>query len=287
MSDETGSISPLTSHVSRLTFPSRIVCLTAESTEIVYALGAGDRVVGVSGFSVFPEEARAKPRIGGYTGIRAERVLSLSPDLVLAHSDLQADVTAELVKEGATVFHLNQRSLSGILDAILLIGRVIGKAEAAERLRGEMEREILKYRERPPVRRPRVYFEEWNDPLICGIGWVSDLIEAAGGEDLFRERAASRAASGRVVEPEEVVERDPEIIFASWCGKRVSFDRLRARPGWEKIRAVREGNLVEIKAPYILQPGPSVLRGLRRMHEAIRGYTENRVSSIGGRKPVR
>ncbi|HET6371327.1 MAG TPA: ABC transporter substrate-binding protein, partial [Nitrospiria bacterium] len=161
--------------------------------------------------------------------------------------------------------------------------RVIGEADAAERLRGEMEREILQYRQSPPVRRPRVYFEEWGDPLICGIGWVSDLIEAAGGEDLFRERAASPAASGRVVDPEEVVEKDPEIIFASWCGKRVSFDRLRARPGWEGIGAVREGNLVEIKAPYILQPGPSILRGLRRMHEVIGEYAKEQCSGIEGR----
>lgn len=266
------------------TFPSRIVCLTAESTEIVYALGAGDRVVGVSGFSVFPEEARQKPRIGGYTGIRPERVLALSPDLILAYSDLQADTTAELARAGATVLHLNQRSLAQIFEAILLIGRVIGEAEAAEGLCAEINQEIDACRADSPVRKPRVYFEEWDDPLICGIGWVSDLIEVAGGEDLFREKAASPAAKGRMIDPEEVIKRDPEMLFASWCGKRVSVERIRTRPGWNRISAVREGRIVEIKSPYILQPGPSVMRGLRQMHAAIREYTLAPVVSLGERE---
>lgn len=257
-------------------FPRRIACLTAESTEIVYALGAGDRVVGVSGFSVFPAEARKKTRIGGYTGIQAERVMALSPDLVLAYSDLQAEVSGDLVRAGATVLHLNQRSLAGILEAVVLIGRLIGCAAAAERLRSEMEEELARYRNDSPSVRPRVYFEEWDDPLICGIGWVSELIEAAGGVDLFSEKAQAPAARGRILDPEEVVRRDPQIIFASWCGKRVSFHRMAARSGWETISAFRYGRRVEIKAPYILPPGPSVLRGLRQMHQVIRAFSLDR-----------
>jgi len=258
--------------------PGRIVCLTAESTEIVFRLGAGDRIVGVSGFALFPSEARRKPRVGGYTGIRAERVLALRPDLVLAYSDLQADVTHDLIRAGATVLHLNQRSVAQILDAILLIGRLIGEPEAAERLCLQMAAEL---EDRPTgIRRPRVYFEEWDQPLICGIGWVSDLIEAAGGTDIFRERAESSRAEERRVNPTEVVERDPEIVFASWCGKRVSAERIRSRPGWDQITGIQENRVVEIRAPHILQPGPSILHGFRQMRETIRAYRETTISRV-------
>lgn len=251
--------------------PRRIVCLTAESTDILYALGAGDRVVGVSGYTVTPPEARRKPKVGAYTTINIERVSSLRPDLVVAYSDLQADVTAAMARQGMTVLHLNQRSIAGMLDAIELLGGVIGDPRAAEALIDRIQREcdaVVRAAESLP-RRPRVYFEEWDEPLITGIGWVSELMALAGGEDVFADRSRFGTAQERIVSADEVRARNPDIVFASWCGKKVRPERIAARPGWDTIPAVRDHQIHEIKSAHILQPGPAVLVGLRQMARVI------------------
>lgn len=257
-----------------VTIPRRIVCLSAETTEIAFALGAGDRVVGVSGYGLRPAEARQRPKVAAFTTARLDRILALRPDLVLAFSDLQADLVRELVRAGLTVLVTNQRSLAETWDTIRLIGQALGCAEAAEGLASELEGEVQRIRQEaarrprlggPLARRPRVYFEEWDNPLISGIRWVAELIEAAGGEEIFPELREAARAPERVVEPGEVVRRDPEVIVASWCGKKANLARIRARPGWEAISAVRQGRVYEIKSADILQPGPSLLHGLRQL----------------------
>jgi iron complex transport system substrate-binding protein len=252
-------------------FPARVVCLTAETVEIAYLVGAGDRVVGVPGTVRQPPEARAKPKVGGFTTFKLDKILELQPDLVLAFSDLQADVVRDLVRAGATVLCTNQRSLDDILRSILLIGGALGREADARVAVQDMEDELRQIREFSSVwpDRPRVYFEEWHDPLIAGIGWVSEIIEVAGGRDVFAELRAEGRASGRVVPADEVIRRNPEIILASWCGKKVDCDSIRARPGWEAIAAVRAGRIYEIDGGSILSPGPSVLTGLRQVHEII------------------
>jgi iron complex transport system substrate-binding protein len=258
----------------RVAYPQRIVCLTAETTEIAFALGAGERVVGVPGTARRPPAARERPRIGGFTTFRLDRILALRPDLVLAFSDLQAEIVGELVRAGVPVLALNQRSLGEIFQAIVLIGGVLGREAAARDLVTEMQEEIRQVREFSAgwPHRPRVYFEEWGEPPIAGIRWVSELIEVAGGTDIFPELRDRRDARGRVVDPAEVVRRDPEIIVASWCGKPTDLEALRRRPGWDRITAVRTGRLYELPSSDILSPGPSVLRGLRALHEVVQAW---------------
>jgi len=255
-------------------FPRRIVCLTAETAEIAYLVGAGDRVVGVPGTARRPEAVRDKARVGGFTTFRVDRILALEPDLVLAFSDLQRDVVGELIGAGAAVLCTNQRSVDGILRAILMIGGALGCEAAARELVADMRDEIKQVREYSSVwpDRPRVYFEEWMDPLIAGIGWVSELIEIAGGRDVFAELRGRGEARGRVVSAEEVVRRDPEIILASWCGKPVDAAAIAARPGWSGVAAVRAGRIHELAGEDVLSPGPSVLHGLRRIHEIIQEF---------------
>ncbi len=262
--------------------PRRIVCLTAETAEILYALGVGDRVVGVSSQAVRPAEVRTKPRIGGYTAVDLEKVVDLKPDLVLAYSDLQAPVVSDLVRRGLTVLVLNQRSLREIFEAVLLIGRIVGQGAQAMTLIGRLEGSVARIREQAVAfpRRPRVYFEEWDNPLICGIRWVSELIEAAGGEDIFADRAGEGSASRRVVAPEEVQIRNPEVILASWCGKKVRPERIVGRDGWHEIQAVRSGRIHEVRAEDILQPGPSVLRGLDQIHRILADWAD-RADGVG------
>jgi iron complex transport system substrate-binding protein len=252
-------------------FPQRVVCLTSESTEIAHLLGAGDRVVGVPGTAHRPPEAREKPKVGAFTTFRLDRILALEPDLVLAFSDLQADVVRDLIRSGVTVLATNQRSFDDVLRAIVLIGGALGVPDAAAALVEDMRDELRQIREFASVwpDRPRVYFEEWHDPLISGIRWVSEVVELAGGRDVFAELRGQPAASGRVVEPAEVIRRDPEIILASWCGKPVDVDAIRAREGWQGVAAVREGRVYEIDGDDILSPGPSLMMGLRRVHEII------------------
>jgi iron complex transport system substrate-binding protein len=255
-------------------FPRRIVCLSAETAEIAYLVGAGDRVVGVPGTARRPEAVRDKARVGGFTTFRVDRILALEPDLVLAFSDLQRDVVGELIGAGAAVLCTNQRSVDGILRAILLIGGALGCEAAARELVADMRDEIKQVREYSSVwpDRPRVYFEEWMDPLIAGIGWVSELIEIAGGRDVFAELRGRGQARDRVVSAEEVVRRDPEIILASWCGKPVDAAAIAARPGWSGVAAVRAGRIHELAGEDVLSPGPSVLHGLRRIHEIIQEF---------------
>jgi iron complex transport system substrate-binding protein len=247
------------------------VCLTAETAEIAHLVGAGDRVVGVPGTARRPDEVRDKPRVGGFTTFRLDRILALRPDLVLAFSDLQADVARDLIRAGVPVLCTNQRSIDDIFRTVLLIGGALGCERAAHDLVRDLRDEIRQIREFSSVwpARPRVYFEEWMDPLIAGIRWVSEAIEIAGGRDVFSELRDEPAAKGRVVDPAEVVGRDPEIILASWCGKPVDAGAIAARPGWDAITAVRRGQIHELDGGDVLSPGPSLMVGLRRIHEII------------------
>ncbi len=242
-------------------YPRRIVCLTEETTETLYRIGAGDLVVGISGYTVRPKEARGKPRISTFLEADFEKILDLKPDLVLGFSDLQADLARELAKRGVPVMIFNQRSLAEILQAVRVIGALAGRAEPADMLARELEANLeriaTKARELP--RRPRVFFEEWPDPLISGIRWVSELVEVAGGEDVCAQSRASQAAQGRIYDPREVARRDPEVVVASWCGKKVKREVIVARPGWTSVRAVRDDQIYEIRSALILQPGPAAL----------------------------
>jgi len=252
-------------------FPQRIVCLSSEHVEICYALGAGERVVGVPGTAQRPPEAREKPKVGGFTSFRSDRIAALEPDLVLAFSDLQADISAELIRAGLPVFCSNPRSMEEILATILMVGGLLGLEKPARDLVQDMRDEIRQVREFSSVwpDRPRVYFEEWHDPLIAGIRWVSEVIELAGGRDIFSDLRDKPSAKERVVEPAEVVRRDPQIILASWCGKPVDLEAIARRPGWEGVSAVKRGRIHEVDGADILSPGPSVLAGLRLIHEII------------------
>jgi len=255
--------------------PQRIVCLTAETTEIAFAVGAGDRVVGVSGYAVRPPEARKKPKVAAFQTAHVERILALKPDLVLGFSDLQAGIAAELIRAGVNVLITNQRTLAETYGAIALVGAVVGEPEhgreLAARTRAVIDMIAGEMRDGP---RPRVYFEEWDDPLISGIAWVSELVEVAGGEDIFPELRAQQRAPDRVVTSEAVISRDPEVIVASWCGKKARLEKIAARPGWANVSAVRSGRLFEIKAPDILQPGPSLVHGTRQLAKIVSAWRE-------------
>jgi iron complex transport system substrate-binding protein len=255
-------------------FPRRIVCLTADTAEIAHLVGAGDRVVGVPGTARRPEAVRDTARVGGFTTFRLDKILALEPDLVLGFSDLQKDIVRDLIAAGVAVLCTNQRSLDDVLRAILVIGGALGCAERARALVQDMSDEIRQIREYSSVwpDRPRIYFEEWPEPLITGIRWVSEAIEIAGGRDVFAELRAQPAASGRVVAGEEVVRRDPQIILASWCGKPVDRAAIAARPGWQSISAVKHGQIHELEGGDILSPGPSLLVGLRQIHEVVQGF---------------
>jgi len=256
-------------------FPRRIICLTEETTETLYLLGEQDRIVGVSGYTVRPPEARQKPRVSAFINAKFDKILALEPDLVFAFSDLQADIAAELIRRGVTVFTFNQRSVIEIMEMILTIGRIVGAAEKAERLIATLQGEIdavAASASRFPFR-PRVLFEEWYDPLISGIRWVDELIEVAGGDSVYPELRQQQGAKDRIVNPADVIDRDPQVIIGSWCGRQVKKNLIRARAGWMNISAVRDDHLYEIKSTYILQPGPAALtEGLRQLH-AILAHT--------------
>jgi iron complex transport system substrate-binding protein len=254
-------------------YPSRIVCLTEETTETLYLLGAGDRVVGISGYTVRPPEARSKPKVSAFINARFDKIDALRPDLILAFSDLQADIAAELIRRGYPVMTFNQRSVAEILQTIRIVGALVGRTDAACELALSLERGLDEIRRRSAAlsRRPRVFFEEWDDPLISGIRWVDELIEIAGGDTLFPELREQGLAKNRIVSPEAVAEKDPEVIIASWCGKAMKRRTIVERPGWDRVSAVRNGHIYEVKSTYILQPGPaSLTEGVRRLHEHIR-----------------
>src|SRR6185437_10273813 len=244
-------------------YPSRIVCLTEEPTEVLYALGQEARIVGISGFTVRPARARReKPRVSAFTSAKLDRILALRPDFVVGFSDIQADIAQALIKSGVEVWISNHRSVEGILGYVRRLGALVGAAEPAERYARGLEAHIESVRQAAASlpRRPRVYFEEWDEPLISCIRWVSELIGIAGGDDIFPERAACSLGKDRILgDAGEVVRRAPDIVLGSWCGKRFRPERVAARAGWEAIPAVRDGELHEIKSPLILQPGPAAL----------------------------
>jgi iron complex transport system substrate-binding protein len=250
-------------------FPRRIVCLTDETTEVLYRLGEQDRIVGVSGYVTRPPEARRKPRVSAFKNAKFDAILDLKPDLVLTFSDVQAEITRQLVLRGATVLNFNQRSIAQILEMIAVLARLVGKQREGQALVDSLQRGLRAIAASAQTfpHRPRVFFEEWKDPLISGIRWVEELVEFAGGEILFPELAACGKAQDRVVNPAVVAERDPEVILASWCGMKVNKTLIRSRPGWSSTSAVRNGHIYEIKGAYILQPGPaSLIEGVRQIH---------------------
>ncbi|MGZ6076561.1 MAG: ABC transporter substrate-binding protein [Myxococcaceae bacterium] len=242
-------------------WPRRVVCLTEETVETLYLLGAGDLVVGVSGFVVRPPEARKKPRVSSFLDANFERILELRPDLVLGFSDLQADIGRELCKRGVPVHLFNQRSVAEILQAVRLTGALVGRGEEADGLANRLGAGLARHADAAAAlsRRPRMFFEEWHEPLISGIRWCSELLELVGGVDVCVESRTSQGAQGRIFAPEEVARRDPEGVVASWCGRKAKPEKIRGRPGWAEVRAVLDDQLYEIKSPVILQPGPAAL----------------------------
>ena len=240
--------------------PQRLICLTEETVETLYLLGEQDRIVGVSGYAVRPPEVRSKPRVSAFTSARLDKIAALEPDLVLAFSDLQAGIVADLVRAGVAIHVFNQRDIAGIFAMIRALGAMVDAAERADALALSLEKRLADIAATPRAApRPTVYFEEWDDPLISGIGWVSELIEIAGGEDALPRLRFQQAAKDRIIAPDVVREAAPDVILASWCGKKVVPDRIRQRPGWSDIPAVRNNRIVEIKSPLILQPGPAAL----------------------------
>jgi iron complex transport system substrate-binding protein len=265
------------------------VCLTEESTETLYLLGEERRIVGISGYTVRPPRARQeKPRVSAFLSAKQEKILQLKPDLVIGFSDLQADIARDLTKLGLNVLIFNQRSVQEILDMILALSSLVGAREKGTRLIQGLEHGLQQIRESAKAfpRRPRVYFEEWDQPMISGIRWVSELIEIAGGEDVFSAQSHSQAAAGRIIaELDLPVRKNPELILGSWCGKKFRPDRVAARPGWKEIAAVSAGELHEIKSADILQPGPAALTdGVRRIHALLRDFVfpAARTPSSGG-----
>lgn len=238
----------------------RIVCLTEETVETLYLLGQEHRIVGVTGYAIRPARVRReKPRVGAFTSADLDKIIALRPDLVLTFSDLQADIAAGLIRAGIEVHAFNHRSVAGILRMIRTLGALIGCTDQAEALVAGYEARIKALRETPRPTRPRVFFEEWDEPIISGIAWVSELVEIAGGQDIFPELAAEPLARNRILLPEAIPPREPQVILASWCGKKVVPARIAARPGWEGLPAIRDGRIHEIKSPLILQPGPAAL----------------------------
>ncbi|MHB8741570.1 MAG: cobalamin-binding protein [Sulfuricaulis sp.] len=260
-------------------YPRRIVCLTEETTETLYLLGEQDRIVGISGFTVRPPQARKeKPKISAFTSAKIDKILALEPDLVLGFSNLQANIAAELIRAGVAVHVFNQRSVTGIFGMITMLGAMIGESGKAEVLCTQLHDGLARIQEAAAQlpRKPKIYFEEWDEPLISGIGWVSELIHLAGGEDCFPELGKESSAKRRIIaDPSEVIRRAPDIVLGSWCGKRFRPEQLCARPGWEAIPAVRHGQVFEIKSPDILQPGPAPLTdGVKQIHTLVRRWAE-------------
>jgi iron complex transport system substrate-binding protein len=260
-----------------MSYPKRIVCLTEETTETLYLLGEGDRVVGISGYTVRPPEAREKPKVSSFLHARYEKIEALRPDLILAFSDLQAEITNDLVKRGYPVFTFNQRSVAEILQMIRVLAGIVGVAARGEALAAQFERGLDQIRQRAATLpyRPKVFFEEWYDPLISGIRWTEELVRIAGGEPIFPELENASLAKDRIVSREQVIARAPDMIIGSWCGKPVRPARIAARPGWSDVPAVKNGRIYEVKSSYILQPGPAALtEGVQQLEQIIRASVE-------------
>jgi iron complex transport system substrate-binding protein len=261
----------------------RIACLSTEAVETLYLLGAEDRIAGISGFAVHPPRARKeKPKVSGFSSAKLERILAVEPDLVIAFSDLQAEIVRDLIRAGVEVHVFNQRDIAGILRMIDALATLADAKEAGRRLIDDLQHRLERARRHAldlPAR-PRVYFEEWNDPLISGIRWVSELIEAAGGDDCFEEESRRRSARERIItDPAEVLRRAPDIIIGSWCGRKFVPDHVRARAGWEGIPAVRDDQLYEIKSADILGPGPAAIReGLAQLEHIVERWAQSRAT---------
>jgi iron complex transport system substrate-binding protein len=260
-------------------YAERIVCMTEETTETLYALGEEDRIVGISGFTVRPPRARKeKPKVSAFTSAKIDRILELEPDLVLGFSDLQADIAAELVRRGVAVHVFNHRSVDGIFRMIRTVGALVGEQAKTERYAQELEAGLESVRAEADKlpRRPAVYFEEWDEPQISGIRWVSELISIAGGDDVFPELACESLGKNRIIaDPLEVPRRRPDLIIGSWCGKKFRPGRVAERDGWGDIPAVRDGAIHEVKSAIILQPGPAALTdGLAELKRLIRDWAE-------------
>jgi iron complex transport system substrate-binding protein len=257
-------------------FPERIVCLVEEPTEILYALGEEDRIVGISAYTVRPERAsEEKPVVSAFIGGSIDKIRALEPDLIIGFSDIQADLARDLIKHNEQVLIYNQRTIQDILDVIVSVGRLVGREDDARELAsGYIEQlKAAARRTEQMSERPKVYFEEWpEDPTITGIRWVSQLVEIAGGRDIFADRSHGKSASERSVTHEEVIEAQPDIIIGSWCGKPVDKDDIRNRPGFDTIPAVQNDEIHEIDSSLILQPGPACLTdGLAALEAIIRG----------------
>jgi iron complex transport system substrate-binding protein len=255
-------------------YPQRIVCLTEEPTEVLYALGEEHRIVGISGFTVRPPRARKeKPKVSAFTSAKIGEIMKLEPDLAIGFSDIQADIARELIKCGVEVWISNHRSVDGILAYIRRLGAMVGASAKAEAYAQRAEQHIADIRASVAAlpRRPKIYFEEWDEPIITSIRWVAEIIGIAGGDDCFPELAREPLAKQRILaDGDEVIRRAPDIILGSWCGKRFRPEKVAARPGWETIPAVIHGDLYEIKSPIILQPGPAALfDGLDAIHRII------------------
>lgn len=263
-------------------YPRRIICLTEETTETLYLLGEQDRIVGVSGYTVRPPEARLKPKVSAFINAKFDKILALEPDLVFAFSDLQADIAAELIRRGVTVLTFNQRSVTEILEMVLTVGRIVGGEEEARGLVLSLQEELAAIAESAArfAHRPRVFFEEWYDPLISGIRWVDELLEIAGGECIFPDLRRHQAAKDRIVDPADVIAGDPEVIIASWCGRHVKKNLIRERNGWREISACRSNHLYEVKSAFILQPGPAALtEGVRQLHAILARTIDHQVDT--------
>ena len=262
--------------------PQRIICLTEEPTEVLYALGEQERIVGISGFTVRPPRARReKPKVSAFTSAKIDEILKLQPDFVVGFSDIQADIAAKLVRRGVEVWISNHRSVEGILDYIRRLGALVGVGDKANDYADELKRglEAIAAESAMLPRRPKVYFEEWDEPPITGIRWVAELVRIAGGDDIFPERALEPLAKARILEDsDEVIRRAPDLILGSWCGKKFRPDKVAARPGWDAIPAVRDGELHEIKSPIILQPGPAALTdGVSEIAKIVRDWSMKRL----------
>jgi len=264
--------------------PGRIVCLTEETVEALYGMGAGDKIVGVSGYAVRPPEVREKPKVSAYTNASFDRIDALAPDLVLTWSDLQGDITAELMKRGHEVIGFNHRSVAGILDMIARLGRIVDRTEQSLSLVDQLNRNLDAARARATrlPARPRVFFEEWDEPMISGICWVSELIEIAGGIETFPELRGAGLARERIIDPGEARARCPDLILVSWCGKRVDLESIRARDGWADLPAIARDQIFELDPSIILQPGPAALGdGLGAISQAIESAAQAMVNDPG------
>jgi iron complex transport system substrate-binding protein len=275
-------MSELTFAKQSSSFPSRIVCLSDEGSELLYLLGEQDRIVGVSGFSTRPPEVRTKPKVSTFRDANFDAIERLKPDLIITYSDVQAEIMREAISRGLPVLNFNQRSISEIFSFVAMISRVVGQQRRGDELLSSYESLLQKISRAAESfgRRPRVFFEEWNDPLISGIQWVEELVGVAGGETIFPEFCNCRRAKDRIAPPEQVIERNPDVIIVSWCGMKANKHDIASRPGWDQIEAVRHGHIYEIRSSYILQPGPACLtEGIRQLHSILAHVSGQPVAS--------